>query len=103
MCVELSPRDLNPSPCPPHATNTYICGVTIAPRVHSSATTSFESMDYLKAQSLFWKRYYFDNKLKIILEVLSVSDQAICGSRSLHFTSRNRKLACNPIRIHGGN
>ena len=35
MCVELPPRDLNPDPCPPHSTNTntYICGVTIAPKI----------------------------------------------------------------------
>ena len=33
MCVKLSPRDLNPNPCPPHLTCTYICGVTIALRV----------------------------------------------------------------------
>ena len=29
----LPPGILNPSPCPPHSTSTYICGVTIAPRV----------------------------------------------------------------------
>ena len=35
MCVKLPLRDLNPSPCPPHPTNTYICRVTTAPRVCS--------------------------------------------------------------------
>ena len=33
MCVKLLPRDLNPSSYPPHPTNTYTCGVTIASRV----------------------------------------------------------------------
>ena len=33
MCVKLPLRDLNLGPCPPHPTSTYICGVTIAPRV----------------------------------------------------------------------
>ena len=33
MCVKLLPGDLNPGPCPSHPTNTYTCGVTIAPRV----------------------------------------------------------------------
>ena len=33
MCVKLSPGDLNPSPCPPHPTSTYICEMTTAPRV----------------------------------------------------------------------
>ena len=33
MCVKLSPGDLNPGLCPLHATNTYTCEVTIAPRV----------------------------------------------------------------------
>ena len=32
-CVKLSPGDLNPDPSPPHPTSTYICGVTIAPRM----------------------------------------------------------------------
>ena len=33
MCVNLPPKDLNPSPCPLHFTSTYTCVVTIAPRV----------------------------------------------------------------------
>ena len=33
MCVKLSPKNLNPDPYLPHLTNTYTCGVTIAPRV----------------------------------------------------------------------
>ena len=33
--VKLPPRDLNPSPYPPHPTSTYICRVTIASRVCS--------------------------------------------------------------------
>ena len=33
MYVKLPSRDLNFSPYPPHLTSTYICGVTIAPRV----------------------------------------------------------------------
>ena len=32
MCVKFPPRDLNPGPCHQHPTNTYTCGVTIAPR-----------------------------------------------------------------------
>ena len=32
-CVKLPPRDLNPSLYPSHPTNTYTCGVNIAPRV----------------------------------------------------------------------
>ena len=35
MCVKLSSGDLNPDPCPPHLTNTYICGVITTPRVRS--------------------------------------------------------------------
>ena len=31
--MKLSPRDLNPSPYPPHPTSTYTCEVTIAPKV----------------------------------------------------------------------
>ena len=33
ICVKLTSRDLNSTPYPPHLTNTYTCGVTIAPRV----------------------------------------------------------------------
>ena len=33
MCVKLPPGDLNSGPCPPHLTNTYTCGVTIAPKM----------------------------------------------------------------------
>ena len=33
VCVKLSPRDLNHSPCPPHRTNIYTCRVTTIPRV----------------------------------------------------------------------
>ena len=33
MCEKLTLGDLNHGPCPPHPTNTYICGVTIAPKV----------------------------------------------------------------------
>ena len=33
MCVNLPPRDLNPSSYTPHPTNIYTCGVTTAPRV----------------------------------------------------------------------
>ena len=33
ICVKLTSRDLNSNPSPPHLTNTYTCGVTIAPRV----------------------------------------------------------------------
>ena len=33
MCVKLYSRDLNPGPYPPHLISTYICGVTIAPKV----------------------------------------------------------------------
>ena len=34
ICVwKFSLEDLNSSFCPPHPTSTYICGVTIAPRV----------------------------------------------------------------------
>ena len=36
MCVNLSPRGLNPSPCLPHLTSTYTCGMTNSPRVCSS-------------------------------------------------------------------
>ena len=35
MCVKLLLRDLNPNPCPPRPTNTYICRVTTAPKVCS--------------------------------------------------------------------
>ena len=35
ICVKLTSRDLNSNPYPPHLTNTYTCGVTIAPRVCS--------------------------------------------------------------------
>ena len=33
MCVEFPPEDLNPSPYPPYATNTYTCRVTTAVKV----------------------------------------------------------------------
>ena len=33
MSVKLPLGDLNLSPCPPHLTSTYTCGVTIASRV----------------------------------------------------------------------
>ena len=33
MYVKLPPKDLNLGPYPPHPTNIYTCGVTIAPRV----------------------------------------------------------------------
>ena len=33
MCVKLPHGDLNLSPYPTHPTNTYTCGVTIAPRM----------------------------------------------------------------------
>ena len=32
--MKLPPEDLNPSHYPPHFTNTYTCGVTIAPRMY---------------------------------------------------------------------
>ena len=35
MRVKFLSRNLNSNPCPPHPTNTYTCGVTTAPRVHS--------------------------------------------------------------------
>ena len=35
MCVKLFPRNLNLGFYPPSPTNTYTCGVTIAPRVCS--------------------------------------------------------------------
>ena len=35
MYVKLLPEELNPGPYLPHPTNTYTCGVTIAPRVRS--------------------------------------------------------------------
>ena len=37
MCVKFPRKDLNPDPCPPHLTNTYTCGVIIAPRMCSSS------------------------------------------------------------------
>ena len=33
MYVKLPPGDMNLGPYPPHLTNTYTCGVTIAPRL----------------------------------------------------------------------
>ena len=33
MCVKLPSENLNPSPCPPHSTSTYTCGVIIMLRV----------------------------------------------------------------------
>ena len=39
MCVKLPPRDFNPGYCTPHFTSTYICGVTIAPRVCGDKST----------------------------------------------------------------
>ena len=33
MRAKLSPRDLKPSPYPPHSTSTYTYGITIALRV----------------------------------------------------------------------
>ena len=36
MYVKLFSRDLNPSPCPPHFTNTYTCKLTIVPMMHSN-------------------------------------------------------------------
>ena len=34
MYVMLTPRNLNLEPCPLHLTSTYICKVTIVPRVY---------------------------------------------------------------------
>ena len=44
MCVKLPPGDLNPDPCPSHLTNTYTCGVTIAPRVCGGAVDDLDIM-----------------------------------------------------------
>ena len=33
--MKVPPKDLNPNSYPSHPANTYTCGVTIAPRVHS--------------------------------------------------------------------
>ena len=33
MSVKLPPRNLNPTPWPPHPTSTYTCGVTTVPRL----------------------------------------------------------------------
>ena len=33
MCMKLPSKNLNHSPCPPHPTNTYTCGVTIVSKV----------------------------------------------------------------------
>ena len=33
ICVKLLPEDLNPGPCLPHPTSTYICEVIIALKV----------------------------------------------------------------------
>ena len=39
MCVKLPFENLNPSPCIPHPTSTYICGETIAPKVCGSTSS----------------------------------------------------------------
>ena len=39
MCVKFPPRGLNPGPCSPYPINTYICGVTIVPKVYGSKST----------------------------------------------------------------
>ena len=39
MCVKFIPRGLNSGPCSPHPTSTYICGVTIVPKVYGSKST----------------------------------------------------------------
>ena len=39
MYVKFPPRSLNPDPCSPHPTSTYICGVTIIPKVYGSKST----------------------------------------------------------------
>ena len=38
MCVKFPLGDLNPDPCPPHPTNTYTYGVTIAPKMCGDKT-----------------------------------------------------------------
>ena len=41
--MKLSSKDLNPDSCPPHPTRTYICEMTIAPKVHSGIILSLKS------------------------------------------------------------
>ena len=46
MCVKFPPRDLNPGSCLPHPTSTYICRVTIAPRVCGGRPITVEAPTY---------------------------------------------------------
>ena len=41
MCVKLPFGDLNPGPCPPYLTSTYIYRVTTAPKVRSGNFLKF--------------------------------------------------------------
>ena len=41
MCVKIPSGDLNPDPCPPHPTSTYICRVTTAPKVRGGNALSY--------------------------------------------------------------
>ena len=52
MFVKLPPRDLNSGTYHPHLTNTYICGVTIVPRVRGGPLNSFFFFFGLRNRSL---------------------------------------------------
>ena len=52
MCVNLSPRDLNPRPLLPHPISTYTCELIIALRVHGDTKlVSFESLPWVHLYS----------------------------------------------------
>ena len=42
ICVKLPSEDLNPDPCSPHPTSTYICRITITPRVYDDIEKLFK-------------------------------------------------------------
>ena len=56
MCVrvKLSFKDLNPDPYPPHPTNTYMCRVTIVPKMCGGIVSLFKQHNM-----------YFYNTIKV--------------------------------------
>ena len=56
MCVKFPLRDLNSDPYLPHSTNTYTCGVTIAPMVCVFNFVCFYKLFSWRFEKLFLKK-----------------------------------------------
>ena len=75
MCVKLSPRNLNIDPYPPHPINTYICRVTIVPRVCGSSSSFFLNVITYVYHNLvllhFQLQNYLEGVMRFIYKIIS--------------------------------